>query len=87
MRAEAWRPGIGHNDMEPVAVRLHPAVGEHLEMLKAYGRPRMSGSGACVFAEFADEAAALAAQASLPGGVRSMVARGLTRHPLADTFC
>jgi 4-diphosphocytidyl-2-C-methyl-D-erythritol kinase len=87
MRAGDWRPGIGHNDMEPVAVRLYPAVAEHLEMLSAYGAPRMSGSGACVFAEFVDEVAAQAAQAALPAGVRGFVARGLTRHPLADEFC
>lgn len=81
---EAWRPGMGHNDMEAVAVRLYPEVGEHLDLLKAYGMPRMSGSGACVFAEFEDETSALAAQAALPAGVRGFVARGLTRHPLLD---
>lgn len=84
MRPEDWRPGMGRNDMEAVAVRLYPEVGAHLDMLKAYGSPRMSGSGACVFVELADEAAAQAAQAALPAGVRSFVARGLTQHPLAD---
>lgn len=84
LQPEAWQPGLGHNDMEPVAVRLYPEVGAHLDMLKAYGTPRMSGSGACVFAEFAEETAARAAQAGLPAGVRSVVARGLTRHPLLD---
>lgn len=84
IRPEAWRPGMGHNDMQPVAVRLYPEVGAHLDMLKGCGMPRMSGSGACVFAEFAEEGAARAAQAGLPAGVRSFVARGLTRHPLLD---
>jgi len=84
IRSEDWRPGMGHNDMEPVAVRLHPEVGAHLDMLKAYGTPRMSGSGACVFAEFPTEAAAQAAQAALPPGVQGFVARGLTSHPLAN---
>jgi 4-diphosphocytidyl-2-C-methyl-D-erythritol kinase len=81
---EAWQPGMGHNDMEPVAVRLYPVVGQYLNMLKAYGMPRMSGSGACVFTEFAEEAHARAAQTALPDGVRSFVARGLTHHPLLD---
>lgn len=83
---EHWRPGMGHNDMEPVAVRLYPAVGEHLDMLRAYGAPRMSGSGACVFAEFADEPTARAAHAALPAGAQGFVARGLTHHPLAGDF-
>ncbi|MDE2598288.1 MAG: 4-(cytidine 5'-diphospho)-2-C-methyl-D-erythritol kinase [Rhodocyclaceae bacterium] len=83
MRPQDWRPGMGHNDMEPVAARLHPEVQAHLDMLGAYGTPRMSGSGACVFAEFMAEAAAQAALAALPSGVRGFVARGLTTHPLA----
>jgi 4-diphosphocytidyl-2-C-methyl-D-erythritol kinase len=84
LRPDDWKPGMGHNDMEPVAVRLYPAVGKYLEMLKPYGVPRMSGSGACVFTAFAEEARARAVQAALPAGVRSFVARGLTRHPLLD---
>lgn len=84
IKAEVWRPGTGHNDMEPVAVRLYPVVGEYLDMLRPYGMPRMSGSGACVFAAFPDAASANAAQQGLPAGVRSFVARGLTRHPLSD---
>lgn len=83
IRPEDWRPGMGDNDMEAVAVRLYPAVREHLDLLKPYGTPRMSGSGACVFAAFADEGSARAALAALPAGVRGFVARGLTRHPLA----
>lgn len=81
--AQEWQPGMGRNDMEPVAVRLHPVVGEYLDMLRPYAEPRMSGSGACVFAEFPNEAQAQAAQAALPAGVRGFVARGLTQHPLA----
>ena len=84
MRADDWRPGRGHNDMEPVAVRLYPVVGDYLEMLSPHGQPRMSGSGACVFVELPDAAAAQAAQQALPAKVRSFVARGLTRHPLLD---
>ena len=84
MSPQDWRPGLGHNDLEPVAVRLHPPVGAYLDMLKTYGVPRMSGSGACVFAEFTDLAAAQTAQAGLPEGVNSFVARGLEQHPLLD---
>jgi 4-diphosphocytidyl-2-C-methyl-D-erythritol kinase len=44
----------------------------------------MTGSGACVFAEFASEAGALAVQSKLPETMRGFVARGLDRHPLYD---
>ncbi|HWV18821.1 MAG TPA: 4-(cytidine 5'-diphospho)-2-C-methyl-D-erythritol kinase [Rhodocyclaceae bacterium] len=79
-----WRPGMGRNDMEPVAVRLYPVVGDYLKLLSAHGDPRMSGSGACVFVELPDAQTAQAAQQALPAGVCSFVARGLTRHPLLD---
>jgi 4-diphosphocytidyl-2-C-methyl-D-erythritol kinase len=49
----------------------------------------MTGSGACVFAEFETEAEAralyeAALQADLPGEMRGFVAKGLERHPLYD---
>ena len=45
---------------------------------------RMSGSGACVYAEFSDESAAHAAHAQLPPPMRGFVVRGLEGHPLHD---
>jgi 4-diphosphocytidyl-2-C-methyl-D-erythritol kinase len=44
----------------------------------------MTGSGACVFAEFESEAEARALHSALPGGMRGFVARGLEQHPLYD---
>ena len=84
MRAADWRPGGGHNDLEPVACARFPAVSEHLAWLNAQvpGRARMSGSGACVFAELSDRAAAEAVVARLPAGWRGWAAPGLAAHPL-----
>jgi 4-diphosphocytidyl-2-C-methyl-D-erythritol kinase len=42
----------------------------------------MSGSGACVFAGFPDEAGARRAMAACPPDMRGFVARGLDVHPL-----
>ncbi|MBI2306041.1 MAG: 4-(cytidine 5'-diphospho)-2-C-methyl-D-erythritol kinase [Rhodocyclales bacterium] len=80
--ARQWRPGFGGNDLQPVAVALHPAVGEALGWLSAFGEARMTGSGACVFAEFATRQQAEAVLAQLPGGLRGWVAPGLPAHPL-----
>ncbi len=44
----------------------------------------MTGTGACVFAEFATEFAATAAFAQLPSDMSGFVARGLDCHPLRD---
>lgn len=79
--AARWRPGMGGNDLEPVACRLYPQVAEHLEWLRGFGAARMSGSGACVFAEFPSEAAANAAYARLPAAMRGFVACGQDRSP------
>jgi 4-diphosphocytidyl-2-C-methyl-D-erythritol kinase len=82
----AWQPGFGANDLEPVACRLYPEVKTHLEWLRQWGAARMSGSGACCFAEFGDEMAARAIFDRLPPGMHGFVAQGLDVHPLAQSF-
>ena len=82
--------GQGANDLEAAVVARYPDVAASLAWLRKH-RPqaRMTGSGACVFAEFETEAEAralqeAALQSDLPGGMRGFVARGLDRHPLYD---
>ncbi|MDR2637010.1 MAG: 4-(cytidine 5'-diphospho)-2-C-methyl-D-erythritol kinase [Zoogloeaceae bacterium] len=80
-----WHPGMGHNDLEPVATRLYPPIAERLAWLRAEtgdAASRMSGSGACVFAECPDEARARALAARLPADWQGHVVRGLPEHPL-----
>ena len=75
--------GLGGNDLEAAALKRRPEIAAHLQWLRSR-RPqaRMTGSGACVFAEFATEVEARAALGELPGAMRGFVARGLDRHPL-----
>jgi 4-diphosphocytidyl-2-C-methyl-D-erythritol kinase len=70
------------NDLEPVVSKRYPEVARHLAWLKRHGDARMSGSGACVYAEFSTQSEACAVQAQLPPAMRGFVARGLERHPL-----
>ncbi|HHV47564.1 MAG TPA: 4-(cytidine 5'-diphospho)-2-C-methyl-D-erythritol kinase [Rhodocyclaceae bacterium] len=80
-----WRPGIGHNDLEPVACAAFPPVAAALDWLRGFApEAMMTGSGACVFAAFADPAAAQAVFAQRPSGWCGWVARGLAQHPLAE---
>ena len=44
----------------------------------------MTGSGACVFAEFPDAQQAQAVLDELPQDMRGVVARGLPQHPLRE---
>lgn len=82
MKPADWRPGVGHNDLEPVACELYPEVARHLDRLRRYGDARMTGSGACCFVEFADAAGARAARLALPADMQARVVRGLSVHPL-----
>ncbi len=77
--------GQGTNDLEAAVVARYPDVAASLAWLRKH-RPqaRMTGSGACVFAEFETEASAREAYLALPGGMRGFVAKGLERHPLYD---
>jgi 4-diphosphocytidyl-2-C-methyl-D-erythritol kinase len=77
--------GLGRNDLEPLVARRHPEIAAHLEWLRArQAEARMTGSGSCVFAEFAEEGEARRVLAELPEGMRGFVTRGLDRHPLHD---
>lgn len=70
------------NDLEPLVRRLYPAVARHLDWLHTAGSAQMTGSGACVFAGYADEASARRAFESKPADMQGFVARGLDVHPL-----
>lgn len=76
-----WRPGDGHNDLQPVACRLYPEVARHLDLLRRFGDARMTGSGACCFVPFPDHAAAETARRALPGDMTALTVRGLPTHP------
>ena len=70
------------NDLEPVVCRHYPEVSRHLAWLRQFGRARMTGSGACVFAEFDTAGEAHAVLRQLPVTMHGIVAQGLDRHPL-----
>jgi 4-diphosphocytidyl-2-C-methyl-D-erythritol kinase len=74
----------GRNDLEAVVCRHYPEVLRHLDWLQQQGAARMTGSGACVFAEFASATAAHTVLARLPATMRGVVASGLDRHPLRE---
>ncbi|MDC0575701.1 4-(cytidine 5'-diphospho)-2-C-methyl-D-erythritol kinase [Nitrosomonadaceae bacterium] len=79
--------GLGHNDLESVVCLAYPQVARHLEWLRQLNRTTMvamTGSGACVFAEFITESAARMALARVPLGMSGFVVQGLDRHPMQD---
>lgn len=78
-------PGQGRNDLEVAVVSRYPEVGARLAWLRQRcPLARMTGSGSCVFAEFATRAEAEAIFAQRHGEIDGFVTQGLDRHPLHD---
>jgi 4-diphosphocytidyl-2-C-methyl-D-erythritol kinase len=78
----AFLSGGGHNDCTSTVRARYPQIAEALDWLQEYGEARLTGTGACVFAGMADEAAAHAVAARLPARWSGFVARGTNRSPL-----
>ena len=92
--AAALLPLLKHlkNDLEPVVAATFPEVAFYLNALRHVSKDsffaagkrdaRMTGSGACVFAAFENETAALEAKRRLPDTLQGFIAEGLNHHPL-----
>jgi 4-diphosphocytidyl-2-C-methyl-D-erythritol kinase len=77
------------NQLEKVVCNDYPAVSACLTWLKQFGDARMSGSGASVFLEVANEKIANEIWQQKPKellgfSVQGFVAKGLNQHPLID---
>jgi 4-diphosphocytidyl-2-C-methyl-D-erythritol kinase len=79
--------GFGKNDLQAVATRLFPPIGEAIEWLNRYGNARMTGSGSCVFCAFPHEHLAdeVLQAARRTGSTQWKVwkAKSIERHPLS----
>ncbi|HRE53674.1 MAG TPA: 4-(cytidine 5'-diphospho)-2-C-methyl-D-erythritol kinase [Candidatus Competibacter sp.] len=76
--------GAGGNDCETVVYRRHPEVAAAAEWLSRHAAARLTGTGACVFAAFPDEASARRVLKQLPSDWSGLVARGRNRSPLQE---
>jgi 4-diphosphocytidyl-2-C-methyl-D-erythritol kinase len=76
--------GGGRNDCTSTVCGRYPEIAEALDWLNEFGVPKLTGTGACVFAAMPDATAAEAAKAQLPARWTGYVVRGLNRSPLLD---
>jgi len=74
--------GDNRNDCLAVVRRRYDEVAAALDWLATVGRPRLTGTGACVFCAFATAAQAFAACSLVPSRFSAFVARGMNRSPL-----
>ncbi len=84
LKIPAFHSGTGVNDLQAVVVRRYPGVANALNWLSKYRPARMTGSGACVFAAFTEEAPARAVLEQVPAPWTGFVARGCNRSPLME---
>ncbi|OOF21644.1 4-(cytidine 5'-diphospho)-2-C-methyl-D-erythritol kinase [Salinivibrio sp. IB574] len=74
------------NDCEKIARKQFPEVDKAVSWLLEYAPSRMTGTGACVFAEFDTAQDAQATLDIMPNWLTGFVARGLNRSPLLDAL-
>ena len=77
LRAGSWK-----NDCEMVVKNDYPEVAKAFSWLLEYAPSRMTGTGACLFAEFEDEMSARKVLANKPKWLEGFVARGVNLSPL-----
>lgn len=75
------------NDCEVIARKRFREVDAALSWLLEYAPSRLTGTGACVFAEFDTESAARQVLAKAPAWLHGFVARGVNISPLKQALC
>ena len=70
------------NDLQSIVCKMYPEVANYLAILGNYAPAMMTGSGACIFAEFASAVEAQKVLQQLPQGIQGVVVQGLQQHPL-----
>jgi 4-diphosphocytidyl-2-C-methyl-D-erythritol kinase len=84
IRMPDFLAGLGRNDCAPVVRARYPEIAKALDWLAARGDSRLTGTGACVYAQCPDQPAAEARLAELPSAWTGFVAKGCNRSPLLD---
>ncbi|SUB82734.1 4-diphosphocytidyl-2-C-methyl-D-erythritol kinase [Pragia fontium] len=74
------------NDCEPIARKRFPEVEQLISWLLEYAPSRLTGTGACVFAEFESQAAALNVLKQAPEWLHGFVAQGVNTSPLQSVL-
>ncbi len=74
------------NVCQPVVAARYPEVAEAIAWLNQHAEARMTGTGACVFAAFANEAQARQVAEQAPPRWQTIVAKGCNTSPLMQAL-
>ena len=78
----AFLEGGGRNDCQNIVLQHYPQVKEAVDWLNQYSEARLTGTGSCIFASFANEGEAKSVLANRPEHLEGFVAKGVNRSPL-----
>lgn len=78
--------GEHSNDCLAVVRKRYPEVAQAFDWLDEFAQARLTGTGACVFAEVASRDEGEALLQRLPAKTAGFVVRGLNRSPLCDAM-
>ncbi|MCO6524473.1 MAG: 4-(cytidine 5'-diphospho)-2-C-methyl-D-erythritol kinase [Candidatus Schmidhempelia sp.] len=70
------------NDIEPLIRKIYPKIDEIIQLISCYSTTRLTGTGACVFAEFNTQQEAINVKNQLPITIESFVAKGINQSPI-----
>jgi len=76
--------GGGRNDCETVVCKIYPDFENILGELSAWGRPRMTGTGSCIFLPMPDENSAKSAASEINCRYNVRAVLGLDRSPVHE---
>jgi 4-diphosphocytidyl-2-C-methyl-D-erythritol kinase len=76
--------GAGRNDCEIVVRKLYPELESVMRDLEAWGHPRMTGTGSCIFLPMSDEITAISAAREINCRYNVRAVRGLDRSPVHE---
>lgn len=82
MRWQDYHFDSTSNDCQELVCRYHPKVAKLLHWLLEYAPSRMTGTGSCVFAVFADQSQAVEVLEAMPEEFMGFVAQGVNISPL-----
>jgi 4-diphosphocytidyl-2-C-methyl-D-erythritol kinase len=74
----------GRNDCEPLVRKRFPAVAEALDWLGQFAPAKLTGTGSCIFAPFANREQAQKVAKQVPTRWQGFVVQGRNRSPLLD---
>ncbi len=82
IRIAAFLESGGRNDCETLVKKLYPEIEIALNWLTQFSPAQMTGTGACVFAQFASKDEANAVLRQVPESLQGFIAKGVNQSPL-----